>query len=66
MNKKEYKRLLGEILVELHDLQRTLCAEDRFAALLIFQGMDAAGKDSTIRAVMNGVDPDGCEVYFFK
>jgi len=66
LNKKDYKRLLDELMVELDDLQRILYAENRCSMLLIFQGMDASGKDSTIRAVMNGVDPAGCEVYSFK
>ena len=66
LNKKDYKRLLGDLMVELDDLQRILYAEDRYSVLLIFQGMDASGKDSTIRAVMNGVNPAGCEVYSFK
>ena len=51
---------------ELDDLQRRLYAENRHSLLLIFQAMDAAGKDGTIRAVMSGVDPSGCQVYSFK
>jgi PPK2 family polyphosphate:nucleotide phosphotransferase len=51
---------------ELDDLQRMLYADNRYALLLIFQAMDAAGKDSTIRAVMSGVNPAGCQVYSFK
>jgi PPK2 family polyphosphate:nucleotide phosphotransferase len=47
-------------------LQRLLAAGDRRAILLVFQAMDAAGKDGTIRAVMQGVDPSGCQVYSFK
>jgi len=50
----------------LNRLQRVLAAGDRHAVLLVFQAMDAAGKDSTIRAVMQGVDPSGCQVYTFK
>ena len=50
----------------LNKLQRVLAAGDRRAVLLIFQAMDAAGKDSTIRAVMQGVDPSGCQVFTFK
>ena len=46
--------------------QRVLAAGDRHAILLVFQAMDAAGKDSTIRAVMQGVDPSGCQVFSFK
>jgi PPK2 family polyphosphate:nucleotide phosphotransferase len=50
----------------MSDLQRRLYADDRYALLLIFQAMDAAGKDGTIRAVMSGVDPTGCQVFSFK
>jgi PPK2 family polyphosphate:nucleotide phosphotransferase len=50
----------------LNKLQRVLAAGDRHAILLVFQAMDAAGKDSTIRAVMQGVDPSGCQVFSFK
>ena len=51
---------------ELDDLQRRLYASDKYSVLLVFQAMDAAGKDSTIRAVMSGVDPAGCQVFSFK
>ena len=51
---------------KLNQLQRVLAAGDRHAVLLVFQAMDAAGKDSTIRAVMQGVDPSGCDVHSFK
>ncbi len=51
---------------QLKQLQRILTAGDRHAVLLVFQAMDAAGKDSTIRAVMQGVDPSGCQVFSFK
>jgi len=50
----------------LRKLQRVLAAGDRNAVLLVFQAMDAAGKDSTIRSVMQGVDPSGCQVFSFK
>ncbi len=50
----------------LNKLQRVLSAGDRHAVLLVFQAMDAAGKDSTIRSVMQGVDPSGCQVFSFK
>jgi len=50
----------------LNKCQRLLAAGDRHAILLVFQAMDAAGKDSTIRAVMQGVDPSGCQVFSFK
>ncbi len=51
---------------QLRQLQRVLAAGDRHAVLLVFQAMDAAGKDSTIRSVMQGVDPSGCQVFSFK
>lgn len=51
---------------KLDDLQQSLMAGDRHAVLLVFQGMDAAGKDSTIRAVMRGINPAGCQVFNFK
>ena len=50
----------------LGELQEKLYAQDRWALLLIFQAMDAAGKDSTIKHVMSGVNPQGCQVYSFK
>lgn len=55
-----------EATQNLNKLQRVLAAGDRHAVLLVFQAMDAAGKDSTIRAVMQGVDPSGCQVFSFK
>ncbi len=65
-SKKELKRRLKGYVRELARLQRKLYADDRFSLLLIFQAMDAAGKDGTIRAVLSGVNPAGCEVYSFK
>ena len=65
-SKKELKRGLKGHVRELAGLQRKLYADDRFSLLLIFQAMDAAGKDGTIRAVLSGVNPAGCEVYSFK
>jgi PPK2 family polyphosphate:nucleotide phosphotransferase len=50
----------------LQDLQGKLYAQDRWALLLIFQGMDAAGKDGTVKHVMSGVNPEGCDVHSFK
>ena len=64
--KKEHNQRREELIEELRDLQRQLYAYDRYALLLIFQAMDAAGKDGTIRAVMSGVDPTGCQVFSFK
>ena len=51
---------------QLRDLQDKLYAQHQWALLLIFQAMDAAGKDGTIKHVMSGVNPAGCEVYSFK
>ena len=62
----EAKDLLEKGVARLSDLQRKLFAQDRWALLLIFQAMDAAGKDSVIRHVMSGVNPQGCQVYSFK
>jgi PPK2 family polyphosphate:nucleotide phosphotransferase len=64
--KKESKQRLDGFIDELDSLQRVLYAENRYALLLVFQAMDAAGKDGTIRAVMSGVNPAGCEVFSFK
>ena len=65
-SKKRYKKVLGEHVEELSSLQRLHYASNRYALLLIFQGMDAAGKDGAIQHVMSGVDPKGCEVCSFK
>lgn len=58
--------LLGEHVARLSALQQLLYASNRFAILLIFQAMDAAGKDGAIRHVMSGVNPQGCQVFSFK
>src|SRR4029453_258865 len=50
----------------LAELQARVYAQDRWAVLLIFQAMDAAGKDSAIKHVMSGINPSGCQVYSFK
>jgi len=63
---KQYQKLLEEHVEELSSLQRLLYASNRYALLLIFQGMDAGGKDGAIRHVMSGVNPQGCEVFSFK
>jgi PPK2 family polyphosphate:nucleotide phosphotransferase len=61
-----YQRLLGEQVAQLSALQQLLYASNSHAILLIFQAMDAAGKDSVIRHVMSGVNPQGCQVVSFK
>jgi PPK2 family polyphosphate:nucleotide phosphotransferase len=65
-SKNEYIKLLQDQVEELCALQRRLYASNRYAVLLIFQAMDAAGKDGTIRHVMSGVNPQGCQVFSFK
>jgi len=65
-SKKKYKELLEEHIAELTSLQQLHYASNRYALLLIFQGMDSAGKDGAIRHVMSGVNPEGCEVFSFK
>ena len=57
---------LGHAIERLSKLQEKLYAHDRYSVLLIFQAMDAAGKDGTIRAVMTGINPQGCQIYAFK
>jgi len=65
-SKKQYQKLLEEHIGELSSLQQLHYASNRYALLLIFQGMDSAGKDGAIRHVMSGVNPQGCEVFSFK
>ncbi|MGA7181366.1 MAG: ADP-polyphosphate phosphotransferase [Thiobacillaceae bacterium] len=65
-SKKEYNKYLEEQVEELSELQRLHYASNRYAVLLIFQAMDAAGKDGAIRHVMSGVNPQGCQVFSFK
>lgn len=65
-SKKSYKRHLEEQVEELSELQRMHYASNRYAVLLIFQAMDAAGKDGAIRHVMSGVNPQGCQVFSYK
>ena len=65
-SKKPARARLERDIEILGELQEKLYAQDRWALLLIFQAMDAAGKDSTIKHVMSGVNPQGCQVYSFK
>ena len=65
-SKAEYKKLLKAQVGELSALQHLHYASNRYAVLLIFQAMDAAGKDGAIRHVMSGVNPQGCQVFSFK
>jgi len=66
LHKKDAKDLLQENVEKLAALQDKLYAHDRYSILVIFQAMDAAGKDGTIKHVMSGVNPQGCQVYSFK
>jgi PPK2 family polyphosphate:nucleotide phosphotransferase len=65
-SKEHYDALLREQISELSSLQSLLYANDRHALLLIFQAMDAAGKDGAIKHVMSGVNPQGCQVFSFR
>jgi PPK2 family polyphosphate:nucleotide phosphotransferase len=65
-SEKQYKELLVEDVRELSELQGKLYASNSYAVLLIFQAMDAAGKDGAISHVLSGINPEGCEVYSFK
>ena len=65
-SKKHAERELPRGIERMADLQDKLYAQDRWAILLIFQAMDAAGKDGVIKHVMSGVNPQGCQVYSFK
>jgi len=65
-SKKAYRKMLESQVEALSELQRVHYASNRYAVLLIFQGMDSAGKDGAIRHVMSGVNPQGCQVFSFK
>jgi PPK2 family polyphosphate:nucleotide phosphotransferase len=66
IRKIDAKRLLAESLERLSEAQERLYAQDTWSLLIIFQAMDGAGKDSTIKHVMSGVNPQGCQVFSFK
>jgi len=65
-SKEQYQEMLEEQVVELSDLQQLQYASNRYSVLLIFQAMDAAGKDGAIKHVMSGINPQGCQVFSFK
>lgn len=65
-SKEDYQKALEEHVLETSRLQNLLYADSQYAVLLIFQGMDAGGKDGAIKHVMSGVNPEGCEVFSFK
>jgi PPK2 family polyphosphate:nucleotide phosphotransferase len=66
LDKDKAEKILEANRKRLNDFQEKLYAQDRWSLLLIFQGMDAAGKDSAIKSIFEGVNPQGCEVYSFK
>src|SRR5712675_45866 len=65
-SKVHYEELLTRHVHELAERQQLLYAHDRYSLLLVFQAMDAAGKDGAIKHVMSGVNPQGCQVFSFK
>src|SRR5580704_18875300 len=65
-SKKQYQEVLAEHIAKLSSLQQLLYASNAHAILLIFQAMDAAGKDGVIKHVMSGINPQGCQVFSFK
>ena len=65
-SKEQYQELLAEQVAELSELQQLQYASNRYSVLLIFQAMDAAGKDGAIKHVMSGINPQGCQVFSFK
>jgi PPK2 family polyphosphate:nucleotide phosphotransferase len=66
LDKDEVKAMLADGVAQLADLQERLYAQDRWAVLIVLQAMDAAGKDSVVKHVMSGINPQGCEVHAFK
>jgi PPK2 family polyphosphate:nucleotide phosphotransferase len=65
-SKEQYRQILAEHVLEMSSLQSLLYASNQYSLLLIFQGMDASGKDGAIKHVMSGVNPQGCQVFSFK
>lgn len=66
LDKEKAEKILDANRARMSELQERLYAEDRWSVLIIFQGMDAAGKDSAVEHVMRGINPQGCEVHSFK
>jgi PPK2 family polyphosphate:nucleotide phosphotransferase len=66
INKDEAKAMLADSVARLSELQEKLYAQDRWSVLIVFQAMDAAGKDGVIKHVMSGINPQGCQVHAFK
>ena len=65
-DKKDYKNQLEDLQDEIDELQNMMYAHDRYGLLCVFQAMDAAGKDGTVRRVFSGVNPHGVEIHAFK
>jgi PPK2 family polyphosphate:nucleotide phosphotransferase len=65
-SREEYKKILENHVDQLSTLQNILYASNQYALLIIFQAMDAAGKDGAIKHVMSGINPQGCQVFSFK
>ncbi len=66
LTKDEAQARLAQLGARMAELQDQLYAQDRWSLLLVFQAMDAAGKDGTIRHVLSGLNPQGCQVHSFK
>jgi PPK2 family polyphosphate:nucleotide phosphotransferase len=66
VDKDQVEAMLADGLARLTEMQQRLYAQDRWSVLIVLQGMDAAGKDSAIKHVMSGLNPQGCEVHAFK
>ena len=66
LDKDEAGKILEADRKRLNDFQEKLYAQDRWSLLLIFQGMDASGKDSAIKSIFEGINPQGCDVHSFK
>ena len=64
--KERARQILDQNLADLAEAQDLLYADDRYCVLIVLQAMDAAGKDGTIKHVMSGVNPQGCQVFSFK
>ena len=65
-SKRQYQKILNDHIAQLSEQQQLLYASNKYAVLLIFQAMDAAGKDGAIKHIMSGVNPQGCQVYSYK
>jgi polyphosphate kinase 2 (PPK2 family) len=65
-SKKNYEKHLAKYVGKLSELQRLHYASNRYSVLLIFQAIDAAGKDGVIRNVLSGINPQGCQVFSFQ